>query len=116
MHMTRSVIAICVVALSLAAQSAIATERWHSSTIAKVYPLASGDFIIMLDVNAPNCTATQTPYHYYHVEIGKNGMTADGLKLMYSAALAAAAQNLTIYIVYDDSTSNCYVNRLQVFY
>jgi hypothetical protein len=107
---------LCVgVLAAVTSFTAAATERFHTSTISSVYPLANGNFIIVFDVNDTYCTNASSP-KYYAVSGGEYGMTADGLKLLFSAALAAAAQRNSVTIAFDDSTSNCYINRLAVSY
>jgi hypothetical protein len=61
------------------------------------------------------CTNANNP-NYHYLIVGQNGMTADGLDRIYAAALAAAAAGKVVQAAFDDSTSNCYINRLSVIY
>jgi hypothetical protein len=92
-----------------------ATERSHTSQIRYVYPLANGNFIVTFLADDSYCTNPSSP-KYYLVSVGSNSVTADGAKMMFAAALAAAAQRVTVVVAYDDSTSNCYINRLAAVY
>lgn len=95
----------------LAIANASATERSHISTVKFVYPLASGDFVIGLDTDTTACTSTSSP-KYYFVTVGANGVTTEGSKKLYAAALTAITTRQTISLTFDDSTAYCYVNRL----
>lgn len=89
--------------------------RWHdNTTISKVYPQAHGGFILTFSTNNPYCTDANSPEQYFRVEVGQNGVTQEGLMLIYSAALTAAATNKQVIAIFDDRTSQCYINRLVV--
>ena len=93
--------------------SATAGGTWHSGTIKWVYPLANGDFVITFTNDSPSCPSTsKTKYHY--ARVGKNSVTKEGIKFLYSAALAAASSGKKININFDSSSSHCYINRLFV--
>ncbi|MFA0813629.1 response regulator receiver protein [Microbulbifer epialgicus] len=93
--------------------SATAEQATYTSTISKVYPLADGGFIVAFKEDSPNCPRNLTP-KYHSVEVGKNGVTQEGLNLIFSAALAAGASGKPVTIVFDGSSENCYINRLSV--
>jgi hypothetical protein len=92
-----------------------ATDRSHTSKIRYVYPLSDGNFVVTFLADDSYCTNGSSP-KYYLVSVGSNSVTADGAEKMFAAALAAAAQGVTVVIVYDDSTTNCYINRLIAVY
>jgi len=92
---------------------AVAAESWLISTLRAVYPQADGTFVITFDTNAADCTNTATN-KYHSVVPGQNGMTDEGAKKLYAAALAALAADKTVQVAFDNATSNCYVNRLLV--
>ena len=100
---------------SMIAGSASATEAWLSSRIKAVYPLSDGTFILVPVDDHPSCTNANTP-NYHYVTVGENGVSTDGINRLYAAALAAAAQRLVLWIVFDDATTYCYINRLFVTY
>jgi hypothetical protein len=102
------------VVFALIAGSAFATERFQISTLKFVYPIASGDFVVGLDSDSSFCTSGSVPNKYYHVVVGANGMTAEGAKKLFSASMAALVARLNVSVVFDDATSNCYVNRITV--
>src|SRR5262245_32596258 len=89
-----------------------AVERQHQSTLKFVYPLANGDFVLGFDVDAPQCSAPSPKYMY--AAVGQNGMTAEGAKKLYAAALTGFAAGRLVSIAYDDSSAYCYINRLSV--
>jgi hypothetical protein len=104
----------CVAAvLMLTATASLATERSHSSTIKYVYPLSSGDFVIVFDTDPTNCTAP-APNKYLYVSVGQNSVTATGSAKIFTAALAALYTRGIASVAYDDATASCFVNRLTV--
>lgn len=97
-------------------QSTYAAARWHTGVkIKMVYPLSGGDFVLTFDQDNPSCTSDSSP-DYYRVSVGQNGVTAEGADKMYAAALTAASSGKTVNINFDDATSGCYVNRLEVIF
>lgn len=88
-----------------------AVERYHTSTIKWVYPLASGDFMLVFDTETTQCFTSGPPRHY-HVIVGQNGITAEGSKRIYAAALTALAARMEVDIAFDDATASCYINPL----
>jgi hypothetical protein len=104
---------ILIAALLLASVSARAAEQWKGGTLKTVYPLASGDFVLIFDADAPECPAPG-PGKYMYVIFGSNGLTAEGAKKIYSAALTALVARTIFYVAFDDATVYCYVNRASV--
>lgn len=102
------IVAICL------SPAANAVESWHTSTIRWIYPQASGDFIVVFDTNAPDCPNTNTSNKYHYVVVNQNGMTEEGAKKIYAAAMMALAMDKTVYAVFDNATASCYINRLVV--
>lgn len=100
-------------ALLLMATATFATERSYTSTLKYVYPVSSGDFIIVFDTDPTTCTATG-PNKYLYVSVGQNGITATGSAKIYSAALAALYARGIVTVAFDDATTNCFVNRMTV--
>ena len=90
-----------------------AADVWHTSTIRSVYPLANGSFVLTFTTETENCTNGNKP-RYFYVGQGLNGVTADGANKIYSLALAAASQKLPLVIAFDNSTSDCAINRASV--
>jgi hypothetical protein len=111
--MTIAAAGVLATAAAAAVVPAGATERWHTSTLQWVYPLASGDFVIGFDADNSYCTSTNTP-KYMYVAVGQNGVTAEGAKKIFAAALTALALGKTLSIAFDDGTASCYVNRVTV--
>ena len=105
----------CLVILALAVDSQ-AANVWHVSTIKSIYPQGNGTTVVLIfDTDSPSCANANTP-NYYYIAVGQNGVTAEGLRNMYAAALAAAAAGLSVTINFDDGTTGCYINRLLVAY
>lgn len=96
--------------LSGLADPAAAAEAWAVATLKFVYPLGDGSVVLAMTTDPPTCTSTATP-KYLLVRAGQNGMTADGAKNILAAALTALAMGTQFQVNFDDSTSNCYVNR-----
>ncbi len=78
---------IIFLALSLFSVSVFSANVWHTSAIKTVYPLASGDYVVIF-ANNSSC-AREDGYHY--VSVGSNGVTLEGSKNMLSVLLSAAA-------------------------
>ncbi|AWF83392.1 response regulator receiver protein [Microbulbifer sp. A4B17] len=94
---------------------AVAEEVWFTSTVTWIYPHGDGHFVITFADDSPSCTSGINP-KYHRVKVGENGVTKEGLNLMFSAALAGAAAGKEVRINFDDSSSSCYINRLFVKY
>ncbi|MFN4290097.1 MAG: hypothetical protein ACK4E7_04370 [Permianibacter sp.] len=113
--MKRYAFSVLIFFLLVSASSVNAAETWHSGKITRVYPLANGSVVFSLDTDAPTCTNTSKP-KYFYLQVGQNGVTAQGLQNILAAGLAAAAQGKTVGINFDDATQYCYVNRINVIY
>jgi hypothetical protein len=68
-------------------------------------------FVLIFDTSAPDCAS---PNHYHYVVPTQNGVTDEGAKRIYAAALSALAMDKTVQVNFDNATSACYVNRLVV--
>ena len=97
----------------LAISTASAAPTWHTSTINAVYPQANGEVVIVFNEDAPTCTNASRP-KYHYVRVGENGMTQEGVKMIMSAALSAAALGKPVTINFDNASTGCFVNRLWV--
>ncbi len=105
---------LLLVSLMLLSAEAFSEPYWFTSRIESVYPLANGDFVLIFSEDDPYCTASGD-YHY--VSLGVNGITAEGLKNIYSAALTAAAAGKKVTINADMiDGSSCYINRLLAYF
>ncbi|MEX2964564.1 response regulator receiver protein [Microbulbifer sp. TYP-18] len=85
--------------------------HWHTSKIKAVYPLNDGQVIFQFESESPDCPSPGSP-HYYYLSVGQSSVTQEGADKMYSAALAAAMANKQVRIYFDDSSQNCFINRL----
>lgn len=97
----------------LTSETAVAATVFHLSTLHSVYPQADGSFVIRLDADSSACTSIETP-KYYVVAVGQNGMTAEGSAKIYAAVLLALAGGKSVRVHFEDSSPNCYVNRISV--
>lgn len=104
-----------IAATFLFAASAFAATHWHASTIKSVYPHGNGTIVLVLNTDAASCTTT-TPgvEKQHHLVVGQNGVTAEGLKHLYAAALLAKATGASVTLVYSDEPDYCYVSRIRV--
>lgn len=103
---------IVTMALFLTFANVNAAENWHTSAIKNVYPVGTGtSFVLVLQNPTSSCTNAS---NYHYVWVGQNGVTAEGMKMPYAAALAAHISGRSITINFDDSTNNCFINRLYV--
>ena len=104
---------ILLACLGLSASAIANAQGWHTSTIAKVYPLADGSFVLIMTEDAAACSGTPgSKYHY--VRPGVFGVTSDGVRAMLASALTAFALGKTISMVFDDSSSSCDINRFTI--
>jgi hypothetical protein len=107
-------IGLLLVGVLMASSLAHAAERWHTSKVQFVYPQGDGSFILGLVQNNVSCLSAATPTQYFYIVAGQNGVSSDGLKQMFAAALAAYATGSVLTVVFDDSTAFCYINRLTI--
>jgi len=104
---------ICLfIVLGALAESA-AASTWFTSKIKRVYPLGSGEVVIVFTNNSPACTNND---QYHRISSGANGMTKEGVDKIYSLALTAASTNKKMTINFDETSSLCYINRAYVVF
>lgn len=103
---------LAAISLSSYSLSAVATERWHASTLRAVY-IVGDDVLLAFNADAQYCTAPAGP-KYHYMSVGQNGVTQEGFKRMYAAALMAFSTGAPVQMEYDDATTNCFVNRIYV--
>jgi hypothetical protein len=90
-----------------------AAEVWHTSTIKWVYPQSTGDLVLVFDASSSNCPASG-PDKYMQLYVGSNGVTLEGRKAMYAAALLAFTTGALVDVAFDNATTNCFINRLLI--
>jgi hypothetical protein len=86
-------------------------DKWFKAEVKRIYPLSSGDFILIFKKDNSNCTNNS---QYHRVEEGGNGVTRDGVKSMLSTALTAASTGREVTINFDADSAGCHINRLYV--
>lgn len=108
-------IGFCIAALLISAASpTFATERSQTTTLKFVYPFGNGDFVIGLDSEPSTCSAPGSP-KYFWITVGQGGVTAEGSAKIFATATSALITKLTVNVIFDDATTNCYVNRISVY-
>ena len=102
--------------LLICTSNASASPTWHTAKITYVYPYGNGNHVVIrLDTHSPACMNANDP-DYYYITVGQNGVTAEGLRILSSTALAAVTAGKTVAITFDSASSNCVINRLWVHY
>ncbi|MGH7926870.1 MAG: hypothetical protein ACREQV_03650 [Candidatus Binatia bacterium] len=101
----------CVIPLCAAAQVAQSAPQSFTTNIARIYSLSNGNLTLLMTSDDPACTSINSP-HYYKVVLGENGVTADGLRLIYATAMTAVALGRQVSLYFDDATSNCFVEQI----
>ncbi len=91
--------------------SVYAGESWHTSKIEKIYPLSTGDFVIIFTNPAEGCLH---PNGYHYVTINESGVTAEGIRNMLSVALTAGTTGKEITANFENTSATCPINRLIV--
>lgn len=104
-------ILILVIGWIVASPSQALTSKWFTSEIKTIYPLSTGDFVLIFKQESLNCT-NGSKYHY--VREGNNGVTREGVKSMLSTALVAASTGKEVTISFDTDSQYCSINRLYV--
>src|SRR5690242_11774775 len=99
---------LLALALICASQAAVSVERWHTALLGRIYPQGDGSFVLTFQTDSPPCTNANAP-KYHYVIAGLYGMTDEGAKKVYAAAMLAMALGKPLTIAYDDSTANCAV-------
>lgn len=112
--MTRAKFCVWSAFLVLVPSLATATDRSFTAVAKMVYPSSNGMFAVSFDGDSPYCTNGGLPHKYYYVAVGQNGVTSDGHRLLYSTLLTAVVSGFPVTLVFDDSTANCYINRLNM--
>ena len=88
-----------------------AAETWLSATITAVYPLSDGSVVITFSAQSPSCTNGGSP-KYHFLSVGYNGVTQPGLKNLFTVAMLAFSMGKVVAVNFDDSTPNCFINRI----
>lgn len=95
----------------LAAGKTSAAETWHTSKVDRIYPVASGGFILTFKVDHPSCNIGSST-KYYSVSEGKNGVSQPAIANFLSVALVAASSDKELTISFDNESTTCDINRL----
>jgi hypothetical protein len=99
-----------------------AGAQWHyNAPIARIYPISTGasgaTTILVSFMNSTNlCTATGSNLagKYYYIKVGENSVTSDSLKNMFGVLMLAKAMGKEVNVLFDDSTSYCYIKQLVI--
>lgn len=109
----RKGLALLTVLLVTGVSPASAAEAWYSSNVSTIYPLADGSFILILATSNAACLSAESPKRYL-VSPGVFGMTAEGAKKIYAAAMFAMALGKQLTVVFDAADTACSINRASV--
>lgn len=99
-------LSLCMLLIGM---SGTASAESYTDYIKHVYATSIGDLVITFQNDSPEC---QRADDYHHVALGKNGVTAEGLKNMIAVVLAASLGERRITITFDATPDYCYVNKL----
>lgn len=83
----------------------------------RVFVMGSGETIkvgIPTSELPSTCTNVANPRTMTAL-VGQNGVTQKGLDYMLSVVLTAITTKKKVYIVFDDSTSQCYIARMMLY-
>ncbi len=110
----KTIIISLLMAISLASfHTQAADNKWFTSTVKTLYPYADGSFVIVFDNINEGCTGKDK---YHRVKAGQNGVSPAAIELMFSTVLSAGTLGKKLSVVYDASTSGCYINRMNIKY
>ena len=88
-----------------------AAEAWLTATITAVYPQSDGGVALTFSASSPSCTNGSSPkYHYLYV--GYNSVTQPGFKNLFAVVMLAFSLGKVVTVNFDDSTPNCFINRI----
>jgi hypothetical protein len=97
--------------LLILSHSVSASSSSFLSKVDSVYPLGSGTVIITFQTPSSEC---EDPNGHFRLTNGQNSMTPEGIKNILSVSLTAAVADKNVWVVFDPSTSKCYIERLKV--
>ena len=95
--------------------TAISAEIDFNTTIKMIYPLSDGSIVLQFNDNSGACSNNNNP-DFHYLTVGESGVTQAGLDIIYSAALTAATTQKTVRVYFDNSTSQCFINRMRVIF
>ena len=102
-----------LVAMSLLLFSSLspAENVWKNSTyIEGVQALHTGGYILYLPPDSS--LSCQEGGKLFYLAANQNGMTQEGLSNILSVALVAYTAKRQVSVLYDDSSSSCYVQQV----
>lgn len=102
---------VACVSLLLLSKLAFASESGFSSLVKSIYPQGDGSVILTFETGTSACTNGSSP-KFFLVANGYNGVTADGVKNIYGAAILAMALNRPLTVAFENSSSLCPINRV----
>ena len=109
--MKKQCLALC--AGLLGAYQVAAADVSHSAKIAFVDTQKNGDIAIRFSSNSEQCSNGNNPKTHY-IRVGKAGVNERAYRSLLTNLISAAYAGKTVHIVFDDSTSNCWISRVNV--
>jgi hypothetical protein len=110
---SKSCVALALVSTLLPLQ---ANSANHQGPLQMVYPQGDGSFVLgfVPIAGSLNACSSAAGVKYTFVQVGQNGVNADGIKNMLATALTAFALGKSVGISYSDASSSCFVANLLV--
>ena len=111
---SQRLISCSILIVSLSFSGFAAANIWHvNAKIKSVYPESNGNFVLIFNQDHGDCLSTVNP-DFYRVSVGQNSMTVEGAEKIFAAALSAASTGTPVSIYFDETNSNCHINRLRI--
>ena len=105
---------LSLVLLLIISGNVLAQQIFHKTKIDMIYPFSDGKVYVGIDTENEACKNTN---EFYRLAIGEAGVTEEAMGKIYSAMLAAAAQQNQVEIIFEPKADgHCYISRLKIFY
>lgn len=106
------ILTLALIAAVAASSHCLAANAWRNGVqISSIQPLEDGNFYIYGPAGMDNaCSAGKV----MSLKSGFNGQTAAGVKAVATVALLAITLGKPVNVYYDNSSSNCYINELEL--
>lgn len=102
--------------LALTSGIVLASPVTESGFVKQVYPLASGEIVLVFSPNPTYCNQSSQGDMQLSLKVDPNGvtMTALGQRNIYAAALTALALTRAVAYTYDNASTSCPISALKV--
>jgi len=106
-------IAIACAGLAFGASASAAVTSSTTGRITSLVTLATGDFLISMDVDNTSCPSTENPKHYY-LRAGQEAVTPEANTNIISAAMLGYSLGKKVTVWFDGATGYCFIGQLSV--